>query len=151
MTATLSGGVLTVMPSADTCGRGFYIKATLSGKHGMGIGSGTIADGQMMRCTNKELLAKCPHLGPNFHLTFTGGWDLTTGKLILQIQHVKEIWSKSDCKLARKEESGDVIVLSPPPTPDPPTSPWQKIKDVMGASSMALNNMILKPEYGTPR
>lgn len=143
--AGVQGNQVTVHAQADTCGRMFYIKGTMS--FPANIETGTIS-GTMSRCTNTVLLGPPCNQMKNYQVQFSGTVTRSRGQrglrqLIINIDYYPdEKWIKENCKKARVDRGSDVLVLTDA-TPDV-RSPTGKIirDDIDEAEKLIIDNIL---------
>lgn len=76
-----------------------------------GGGHAATISGQMIRCTNPELISNCSH-APKYAVDFTGTIVVIPeiGTRILTVQYEMQIWNPVDCRFVRDEKRTDTYV-----------------------------------------
>jgi len=138
----------TAIPTDDGCGRPYYLQGFMRFST-EGADRGTIS-GTMLRCTNKELIAKCGQR-ENYPVNFDATYELIpagpTRTLRISIHHYsKEIWNKTDCKLFRTDNGSGVLILHEVVPSWPNNSP-SKMQQTIDKVKSTITNSILDPHH----
>ena len=104
----------------------------------------------MLRCTHKELIAKCGQR-ENYPVNFDATYELIpagpTRTLRISIHHYsKEIWNKTDCKLFRTDNGSGVLILHEVVPSSPNNSP-SKMQQTIDKVKSTITNSILDPHH----
>src|SRR5208337_5314410 len=107
----------------------------------------------MLRCTHKELIAKCGQR-ENYPVNFDATYELIpagpTRTLRISIHHYsKEIWNKTDCKLFRTDNGSGVLILHEVVPSSPNNSP-SKMQQTIDKVKSTITNSILDPHHTLP-
>jgi hypothetical protein len=119
----------TATPNQSDCGRVFYLRGTI--RHGTtGADRGSIS-GTMLRCTTKQLQAKCG-LEDFYPIPFDATYVLNaTGTLQITTRYSMQWWNLTDCKLSKPKNGSALLTLKKvaPSSPNGSPSTFQQIID----------------------